>query len=186
MNLSVREMKETDIEQIVDYFTQSTPGYLLGMGADPDKLPGKRKWLGNIKRELPKKYEAKEIYYIIWLMDGIGVGHSNINQIDFGNEAYMHLHIWNSENRHKGTGLQFLMKSLPYYFKNFNLQKIISEPYALNAAPIKTLLKLGFDFKKEYETVPGPINLLQKVKRFELKRDKWMHSVNDASDGKFS
>ena len=41
MKISVREMKENDIEQIVEYFTNATPEFLIGMGADPNKLPSK-------------------------------------------------------------------------------------------------------------------------------------------------
>ena len=85
----------------------------------------------------------------------------------------MHLHMWNKGDRQKGLGVQFVQQSIVFYFKKFQLQRLISEPYALNPAPTKTILANGFKFIKEYETTPGTICFLQNVKRYELKRETW-------------
>lgn len=173
MKLSVREMKESDIASVVNYFINASPDYLLGMGAISKKLPPKKQWMDSIKQELYKPYEEKAIYYIIWQVDGKEIGHTNINKIEFGKEAHMHLHMWNHENRQKGKGLEFVKKSIPFYFKNFKLQQLICEPYALNPAPTKTILEVGFEFEKEYETIPGVICFRQKVKRYRLPKENW-------------
>ena len=91
--VSVREMRQNDIEFIVDYFLQASPEFLKGMGADKDKLPSRSVWIKKLESELIKPYPSKEFYYIIWLLDGIPVGHSNINHIDYKNTAKMHLHL---------------------------------------------------------------------------------------------
>jgi len=62
---------------------------------------------------------------------------------------------------------------LPFYFRNFKLQELICEPYSLNPAANKTLVKLGFEFIKEYETTPGWINLHQKVRRYVMTIDRF-------------
>ena len=69
----------------------------------------------------------------------------------------------------KGLGLDFLKLTIPYYFKNFRLQKLICEPYAENTAPNSILKKLGFEFVRTYDTIPGWINFEQTVNRYELK-----------------
>jgi RimJ/RimL family protein N-acetyltransferase len=166
MKISVREMKENDIELVVEYFINAAPEFLLEMGVDPNKLPGKEKWIGILKRDLKKHNKEKENYYIIWQIDDKAIGHSKINKIKFGKEAHMHLHIWKKENRQKGIGLQLLIETIPFYFGNFELQELICEPYSLNPAANKTLVKLGFDFIKEYETTPGWITFKQKVNRY--------------------
>ena len=51
MKLSVREMNETDIELIIDYFVNSSAGFLNEIGADEEKLPSKEKWINILKKE---------------------------------------------------------------------------------------------------------------------------------------
>ncbi len=173
MKLSVREMEERDVELIVNYFADSSSTYLLGMGADPDKIPSKGLWSKSIKSQLYNSYAKKETYNIIWVKDDLPIGHSNINKIHYGEDAFMHLHIWDLQNRNQGLGLIFLRATIPNYFAKFQLKKLICEPYSFNAAPIKTLTKLGFELEKEYTTTPGSICFIQKVKRYNLTHLKW-------------
>lgn len=170
MKISIREMKMHDIELVVDYFINADADYLRGMGADKDKLPGKTVWIENLKNELEKPISNKEYYYLIWLLDDLPIGHSNINKIVYGKFANMHLHMWTSHIRGKGLGLRFVELSIPYYFKKFKLEKLICEPYTENIGPNKLLKKAGFSFIKEYDTMPGIINFYQSVNRYELKR----------------
>ncbi|MBS1516664.1 MAG: GNAT family N-acetyltransferase [Bacteroidetes bacterium] len=168
MELKVREMKPEDIENIVDYFISADEDFLKSMGADADKLPERNQWISRIKNESGKPYEEKKIYYIIWLIDNIPSGHSNINEIEFGISAVMHLHMWRNDNRKAGIGTGLMKLTIPYYFRNFGLKKLICEPYFYNEAPNKVLKKLGFELKLTYDTVPGLISFHQTVNRYEL------------------
>ena len=58
----------------------------------------------------------------------------------------MHLHLWNTTHRKKGVGSILIKKSLPLFFKNYQLEYLDCEPYALIPAPNKTLEKIGFQF----------------------------------------
>jgi hypothetical protein len=49
----------------------------------------------------------------------------------------------------------------------------------LNPAPHKALEKLGFEFEKEYITVPGSINFEQPVKRWGLSYDTYNKIYNE-------
>jgi RimJ/RimL family protein N-acetyltransferase len=115
----------------------------------------------------------KELYYILWLLNNEAIGHSNINKIIYGQEAYMHLHLWQSEIRQKGIGFGLMKMTLPFYFYKFKLKYLYCEPSAANPAPNKTLAKLGFDFIKSYNTIPGMINLYQTVNRWCLTKKKF-------------
>ena len=170
MKISIREMTMPDIELVIDYFVNADADFLSGMGADKDKLPSKTVWVQNLKNELEKPISDKEYYYLIWLIDDLPIGHSNINKIVYGKFANMHLHMWNSPIRRKGLGLRFVELSIPYYFKKFKLEKLICEPYANNIGPNKLLKKAGFSFIKEYDTMPGIINFYQSVNRYEMKK----------------
>lgn len=84
----------------------------------------------------------------------------------------MHLHLWQSQTRQKGIGLELLKLTLPYYFSTFKLENLFCEPAASNVAPNKTLEKLGFDFIQSYDTIPGWINTYQTVNRWVLTKEK--------------
>jgi RimJ/RimL family protein N-acetyltransferase len=172
-NLSVREIQHTDIEPLTDYWFKSDPQFLVNMGVDLSKMPTREQWQEMLDHQISQPYREKLSYCIIWLLNNEAIGHSNINRIIFGEEAYMHLHIWKNDNRIKGLGLQLVKMTLPYFFKNMELKKICCEPYALNPAPNRIIEKIGFDFIKEYVTVPGWINFEQPVKHWELSHQKF-------------
>ena len=172
MNLSVRELEIHEIGRMVDYFITSKDSFLKGMGADKSKLPTRDDWIQKLELDFNKPDDEKEFYYILWLFDNQPIGHSNINQIKFGNTATMHLHLWDSATRKKGLGIQFLRMTVPYYFKKFNLKKLICEPYSKNVAPNKVLKKLGFEWVRTYDTTPGQINFHQTVNRYELNKEQ--------------
>lgn len=173
MKLNVREIRPNDIEKIVDYFVNADAEYLKGMGADISKLPEREEWIEKLQSEFNNAYENKEFYYIIWLMDDQPIGHSNINKIEFGNNATMHLHLWKNDKRKKGLGLDLLRLTIPYYFKNFALEKLICQPASENIGPNKVLKNLGFELVRTYDTTPGWINFHQTVNRYELKKEQF-------------
>ncbi len=171
MKLSVRTMEEADIPLMVDYFLNASEAFLKGMGADKSKFPKREDWIELVAEDLQKEKPDKAFFYMIWELDGKAIGHNNINKITFGKEASMHLHIWQPIKRQKNLGLQFLKQSIPYFFKEFELEYLLCEPYALNVAPNKTLNKLGFEFIRTYETKPGWINFYQVVNQYKLTRE---------------
>lgn len=166
--LSVRDIKESDIELIVNYWKTAEPGYLAGMGVDTGKMPLIDEWRIMLAEQIQLPYDQKKSYCTIWELDGRPVGHSNVNKIIFGEEAFMHLHIWYAAERKMGFGVQFIKLSLPLFFINLHLKKVYCEPYALNAAPNRTLHRAGFHFVKEYITIPGAINFEQPVNLWEI------------------
>ena len=167
---TVRELQSADIEPITDYWLNADTDYLRGMGADISKLPTREEWHKMLSTQIGQDYAEKQAYAIIWLLGGQPIGHSNINKIVFGVEAYLHLHIWQPEFRKDGHGQAFLEMSIPFFFKNMRLKRLYCEPYALNPAPNRTLQKLGFTFVKNYVTTPGWINFEQEVKLWVLEK----------------
>ena len=138
------------------------------MGADPAKIPKREDWIALLTTDMSKPIQDRQFYYVVWEVDGVPIGHSNINNIVFGKSATMHLHMWQKDLRKRGMGRMLVQRSIPYYFEKFELQVLICEPYALNPAPNKTLPKVGFQFIRQYETTPGWINFHQPVNRYEM------------------
>lgn len=166
--LEVRELRQTDIELIADYWVNSSTQHLLSMGVDLGKVPPREAFIEMLGAQLALPLEQRNAYAIIWLLNGEPIGHCNTNPTMFGEEAKMHLHIWDAENRKKKIGTSLLKMTLPLFFRNLKLKRLYCEPYALNPAPNSTLKKLGFRFIKEYITVPGSINFEQPVNQWVL------------------
>ena len=171
--LTVKEMQPEDMDAIAGYWLNSDYSYLASLGVDISKLPSE----SELKQMLTSQYhtplEQKNSYCIIWQKNGQAIGHCNVNPVNYGNDAYMHLHIWKNAERKKGSGLALLQMTLPYFFEKLQLKKIYSEPYALNPAPNRTLEKVGFRFIKEYITIPGSLSNEQPVKQWEMTRERF-------------
>ena len=174
MKRTISELSANDIDPIINYFLQADHAFLHAMGVDPKKLPNGDDWRQRLLEDLNCPIPERQYYYLMWELDDRPVGHSNINKIIFGTEAYMHLHLWELSIRQSGHGAHFIRSSIDRYFETFNLQTLLCEPYRLNPAPNKTLAKIGFELIKTYETTPGWINFQQTVNRWALTREKWL------------
>lgn len=165
-----------DIDLMIDYFLNADKSFLEGMGVDESKLPKRLEWREMILADLEKSLKEKKFHYLLWELDSKPVGHSNINRIVFGTEAYMHLHIWNNDGRERGNGYFFINKCVDEYFRKFDLQRLLCEPYSENPAPNRLLARLGFEKVKTYDTVPGWINFPQTVNRWLMSRQRWFEN----------
>lgn len=174
MDLSIQELKQEYIDDLIHYWLASDAEYMTSMGVDMTKMPTREEWVQFLSRQLNQNYTEKESYALIWLLNGNPIGHSNISKIKFGDHAFMHLHLWNSERRQKGIGMKLLKLSIPHYFNNMQLQTLYCEPYALNPAPNKLLNKIGFKFLKEYTGIPGWLNFEQPVNVWELTKENFL------------
>src|SRR5947199_6843986 len=158
----------------INSFTESEAPFLRGIGVVRLKLPEREKWLDALLADHEKPDRERDRFYLVWIFRGSRVGHSSINQIVLGDEAFIHLHLWNSQLRGAGLGTEFVRRSANFYFERFNLQKLVCEPWAENPAPNRVLEKLGFAFVRRYRTIPGVIAFEQEVNRYELRRPDQM------------
>jgi RimJ/RimL family protein N-acetyltransferase len=159
-----------EYELMLDYFYKADETFLRGMGVDRLKLPQRDKWLVALLADHQKPDNERDRFYLIWTFRGQRVGHSSINKIVPGTEAFIHLHLWDSQLRRAGLGTQLVHRSANFYFQRFNLKKLVCEPSADNPAPNRVLEKLGFAFIRRYRTIPGVIAYEQDVNRYELRR----------------
>ena len=174
MNLDPNEVEvrpfstREDCEAMINYFLTANDAFLRGMGVDPAKLPKKEDWLPLVLLDLEKEDFSKDRFCLGWRYQGKLVGHSSINKIKVGEEALIHLHLWESPLRKNGLGSEFFKQSVNFYFRRVAFKRLLCEPYADNPAPNRALSKLGFRFIKKYKTTPGNINFEQEVNQYEL------------------
>jgi len=157
-----------DYRAMVDYFLQSSPEYLEGMGIDPSKMPDRSTWIDAAWADNFKSIAERDRVYLAWIFDGRLVGHSSINKIVPDEEASIHLHLWHPELRNSGMGASFFIRSANFFLRQFKFKKLYCEPYAYNPSPNRVLSRIGFQFIRQYRTTPGPTSFEQDVCRFEL------------------
>ena len=155
-------------EAMIDYYLLADDVFLRGMGVERNRLPRKDEWLREVLADHEVPDDKKDRFYLSWIFNGQPIGHSSINKIRIGEEAYFHPHLWRPHLRRAGLGTAFSKRSVQFYFERFRLKRLFSEPFAENPAPNKTLLKLGFKFIQRYRTVPGTISGEQEVNRYVL------------------
>ena len=172
--ISVDEIETEDIGFILDYWFGSDDAYLIGMGADPERFPSKGLFQQMLLQQIEASYEEKEGYCLIWKFEGTPIGHCNIDRIIFGDHAYMHLHLWENVKRNKGFGTELLKMSIPYFFKNLELEMLYCQPNAYNPAPNRIIPKVGFEFVKKWRTIPGYLNFEQEVNLYRMSKERYL------------
>src|SRR5436853_3576493 len=80
-----------EYELMLDYFYKAEDSFLRGMGVDRLKLPERNKWLDALLADHEKPDGERDRFYLVWIFQGHRVGHSSINNIVLGTEAFLHL-----------------------------------------------------------------------------------------------
>lgn len=171
--LSVRLLTLEDIDKIIDYFYDLNNVDLIAMGVDRAKIPQRNKWYEIIKTNFLLNNMQKDLFYVIWMKNDEAIGHCNINNIRYNQDAYMHLHLWHRDKRQMGYGIDLVRKSVSIFFSTFGLLNLYCQPYVLNQGPNKILQKLNFELVDTLDTTPGWINFYQTVNKWCLSRNNY-------------
>jgi RimJ/RimL family protein N-acetyltransferase len=170
MSIHVREMTLVETPMVMNYFRSSTPEHLEMLGVDPSRLPDPAMWAERFKQLYALPIERRWAFFVIWQANGQNVGFSSCDKIAFGEQAYMHLHITQPDQRQRGVGEACVRQSVELYFSRLELKRLFCEPNSFNVAPNRTLQKAGFVYVKTHMTVPGPLNYHQAVTRWSIER----------------
>jgi RimJ/RimL family protein N-acetyltransferase len=168
--LIVREVAVEEVDLIIDYFHDSTPEHLEVLGVDPTRLPSRERWRERFAREYKRAVHDRSTLLVVWELDDAPVGFSTADKIVYGEQAHMHLHVINPQQRRSGIGSACVRETAEIYFEALALQRLFCEPNAFNVAPNRTLQSAGFRYVKTYKTVPGPLNYHQPVTRWVLEK----------------
>lgn len=80
---------------------------MKAISVDISKLPTSGQMAAMLKGQLALPIEQRRSNCVIWELNGHAIGHSNTNPTTFGEEAFMHLHLWHLDNRLQDMGLAF-------------------------------------------------------------------------------
>jgi RimJ/RimL family protein N-acetyltransferase len=170
MAVTVREMTLGETVLRIRYFHDASPEYLELLGVDPTRLMAPPVWEDYYRRNFSLPLEQRPSFELIWLLEDRPIGFSTADKIVFGDQAFMHLHIIDPDERAHGAGVECVRWSVEIYFDRLKLRTLFCEPNAFNVAPNRTLQKAGFSYVKTHMTVPSPLNFHQAVTRWAIKR----------------
>jgi len=168
--LVVREMQLSEVGIRISYFHDASDEHLHVMGVDRALLPTRDAWQKFYEDDYARPLPERRTYAILWELDGKVVGFSSSDQISFGEEAFMHLHVLDPDRRRQGLGSEGVRKSARIYFDVLRLERLFCEPNAFNVAPNRALQRAGFQYLCTHEATPGPINFPQVTTRWVLTR----------------
>lgn len=163
-------MRLDEVGVRIDYFHKASDEHLARLGVDRALLPARSAWHEFYEADYLRSLPERLNYSLVWERDGEIVGFSSTDNIIFGVEAFMHLHILDGRNHRRGMGTQFVQKSAEHYFGVLQLQRLYCQPNAYNVAPNRTLQRAGFRYECTIYTTPSPINFPQPVTRWSLHR----------------
>ena len=135
MCISVRQMTESEVDLIIDYFHASPTEHLELIGVDPARLPQPEAWRSYYAATFQQPVETRETLLLTWLDDDRPVGFSSADKIAYGDHAHMHLHVTTPGDRRRGLGVEAVKRSVALYFEQLKLKRLFCKPHALNAAP---------------------------------------------------
>lgn len=153
----------------IDYFHNASDDHLRSLGVDRELLPSREAWRAFYEADYARPIQERENYSVVWELSGEIVGFSSTDQITFGEQAFMHLHILDPVHRRLGMGAQFVRQSAATYFRELKLHRLYCQPNAFNVAPNRTLQRAGFRYVfTKPEVVPSTINFPQPITRWVL------------------
>jgi RimJ/RimL family protein N-acetyltransferase len=168
----VRPLRLDEVGLRIDYFHEASDEYLVMLGVDRALLPSRGDWLAYYEEDFARPIAERETYNLAWELDGRLVGFSSTDKIDFGEQAFMHLHIVEEPRRRAGLGTEFVRLSVDEYFRALDLRRLFCQPNAYNVAPNRTLQRVGFRYVFSEEMQPSFINFPQPITRWVLERPR--------------
>lgn len=167
--LRVREMRVAEVAIRIDYFHNASDEHLRTLGVDRTLLPSRQAWREFYEADYARPIQERENYSLVWELADQIVGFSSTDQITFGEQAFMHLHILEPNRRRSGMGVQFVRQTAATYFRVLELQRLYCQPNAFNVAPNRTLQRAGFRYVSTMpEMTPSAINFPQPITRWVL------------------
>ncbi len=165
---TVRPMRLDEVGIRIDYFHGASDEYLLKLGVDRALLPDRDAWRAAYEADFARPLAERDTYNLAWELDGRVVGFSSVDDIDFGEQAFMHLHIVEEPQRRRGLGTDFVRLSVQEYFRALELKRLFCQPNAFNVAPNRTLQRAGFRYVFTKKMQPNPINFVQPLTRWVI------------------
>jgi RimJ/RimL family protein N-acetyltransferase len=172
ISVQLRDFSHRDIDLIIAYWYGMDESALRRMGVLASRLPSQ-----DLRRlfftEMIDNSLTRDSSFIFMIdLDHHPAGYYLINNIRHQRHCQQHLHIFDSEHRHKGLATSLLFEMMTLVFDLGDFDKIISEPSAQNKPVNAVLRRCGFAPCRQYYKPSQGICGSMNVNRYEATRDQ--------------
>lgn len=142
MELIVRDIQESDIQEIVDYWHKSEPKFLESINVDISKIVSEEETARIFRLCVPENRQEGDRITLVACHGDRVVGYTNLNF--FGDkeakEAYAHVHTIDPKYRSKGVAAFVFKQVVHLFFSHFGLRTLKLQTSASNTR-INNLLR---------------------------------------------
>jgi hypothetical protein len=95
-------MQLSEMSIRINYFHEASDEHLRLLRVDRSLLPTRQAWRTFYQKDYARPIRERINYSLVWRRGGQVVGFRSTDRIDFGNQAFMHLHLSEAEQRNTG------------------------------------------------------------------------------------
>jgi RimJ/RimL family protein N-acetyltransferase len=143
--LSIRDLSESDIPLVLDYWFRSPPGFIESLGVDFKKMPQEQEMALNLieKCRTNAKLPVSKLNALIITYQDQPIGMHTLFPLTEGDFGIFHAHIWKPEMRKRGLARYTYPRACLEFMNRFNLKRILFKTPVQNSGAIKVKEKLG-------------------------------------------
>jgi hypothetical protein len=164
-----RDLMETDIETIVDYWHGSDPGFLQSLGADLSKLTSRSATRERLSLTLNRGPEAHRAYFVIASEREL-LAYTNLN-FRSTTDACAHFHVLKRTSKVKATAYVVFPDVMRAFFSLFPLERIEMQTLPENRNIDQLLQRFGLQPRRAFMTQPDGFARPGELNIWEIRRD---------------
>lgn len=184
-DLLLRDLSESDIPLVLDYWFRSSPGFIESMGVDLKKLPKEQEMALNLTEKCREnaKLPTSKLNALIISYQGQPIGVHTLFPFTEGDFGIFHAHIWKPEMRQQGLAKFTYPRACLEFINRFNLNRILFKTPVQNIGAIKVKEKLGIRSIGEEVIGFSIIKEGTNAKVFELTRNEAEKLARESHSG---
>jgi hypothetical protein len=135
--LMIRDLSESDIPLVLDYWFRSPPGFIESMGVDLKKLPQESEMALNLTEKCREnaKLPTSKLNALVITYQGQPIGVHTLFPFTEGDFGIFHAHIWKPEMRQRGLAKYTYPRACLEFINRFNLKRILFKTRSRTLGP---------------------------------------------------
>lgn len=182
--ISLRDLTESDLSLLLDYWFRSPIVFFEKLGVDWSKMPPEAEMKKTLLEKLRENENRKKskLPVLVITYDGQAIGAHTINPLIENDHGIFHAHIWRPEFRRRGIALHTYPQALKIFMERFNLERILFKTPIQNQGAIRVKEKLGIRYLGEETINFSIIKDGTRAQVFEVTRAEIIHCPAGSKD----
>jgi len=143
MEIVIRDLEESDVPALVEYWHGSTPDYLYSIGVDLSKLTTREETRQRLLASLEAAGKRSRITLVVAAAGGKPLAYSNAN-LGADGVGYVHAHVLDPALRRLGFASTAFLGVLSTFCTHFGIEKLVFQTSPENEAINRLVQRFGF------------------------------------------